>query len=842
MTRVLQLQSNFTVGELDPLLRSRVDLSQYSNALERAKNVIVQPQGGVRRRPGLRFLHDFGNSFSKFKIIAFEYSVTDSYTLVLVDQRIYVFKDGVLQTNINGSGNDYLATSITAAMLDELNYTQAVDTLILVHETIAPQRLVRNSDTSWTIGNIPLSFVPQYAFEIDTHNPTFTVTPSAISGNITITASSVTTDTGTAQGGSADTITLKAATSFTTVNQANGMFIEITAGTGVGQTRHIEAYSAILKIAQVYPAWDTAPDATSQYEIKAFKPAAVGEYLNVLNGFGRARYTEYVSDTVMKAYVEIPFFDTSAIASGDWESEHGWEDTWSDTRGWPRSVAFHEGRLYFGGSTSRPNTIWGSRVIDYFNFNPGTALDDDGVEATLNTKQLNAIVNMAASSDLRIFTTGGEFVVIQTTANPITPSNFLVRAQTSLGAKAGVPIEDLNGATVFVQRQGKSLVGFQFSDTVASYGTRVLSVLSSHLIKDPIDLTISRSSSSDESDRIFLVNSDGTMTVYSILAEQNVIAASEFVTTGTFLACAVENNVAYAVVSRLKETAAVITPTGFDFNISDAGVFLEITYPSPHSIAVNDEVVIEGMRDYREDDPVIALLLGDFNATLYNGVELAVYSTTSTTITIKISDLNPLGTGQSGSASFVVTDEVVTDYERSYLLERFDDTLTVDSAITGSYASSTTASHLAGLTVEEILDGAYYNTRSVLVSSPYTVTFSYPALESFVIGLGYDVEIKTMPVEPRMAQGSVIGVNKRVLQTDALVYESQNMSVNGKAVSFPNLEPIPGAARNRIAKYTGLKTLHGLLGFNKTGQITITQTAPLSLNLLGIEYRVSIGD
>jgi hypothetical protein len=93
-----------------------------------------------------------------------------------------------------------------------------------------------------------------------------------------------------------------------------------------------------------------------------------------------------------------------------------------------------------------------------------------------------------------------------------------------------------------------------------------------------------------------------------------------------------------------------------------------------------------------------------------------------------------------------------------------------------------------------------------------------------------------------MAQGSVIGVNKRVLQTDALVYESQNMSVNGKAVSFPNLEPIPGAARNRIAKYTGLKTLHGLLGFNKTGQITITQTAPLSLNLLGIEYRVSIGD
>lgn len=842
MARVLQLQSNFTVGELDPLLRARVDLAQYSNALERAKNVIVQPQGGVRRRPGLKFLHDFGNSFSKFKLIAFEYSVSDSYILVLVDQRMYVFKDGVLQTNINGSGNDYLATSITEAMLDELNYTQAVDTLILVHETIAPQRIVRSSDTSWTIGAVPLSFVPQYAYEVDTHQPRFTITPSAIEGNITITASSVTTDTGTAQGGGADTIQLKAATSFTTVNQCNGMFIEITAGTGAGQTRHIEAYSAILKTAQVYPAWDTAPDATSQYEIKAFKPAAVGEYLNVLNGFGRARYTEYVSDTVMKAYVEIPFFDTDPIAYSEWESEHGWEDTWSDTRGWPRSAAFHEGRLYFGGSTSRPNTIWGSRVSEYFNFNPGTALDDDGVETTLNTKQLNAIVNIAAGSDLRIFTTGGEFVVIQTTANPITPSNFLVRAQTSLGAKAGVPIEDLNGATVFVQRQGKSLIGFQFSDSIAAYSTRVLSVLSSHLIKDPTDLAVSRSSASDESDRIFLVNTDGTMTVYSILAEQNVIAASEFVTTGQFRACAVDNNVTYAVVSRLKETTNAITPTGIEFTIGDPGVFLTITYPSAHSINANDEVIINGMRDYREDSPLVALLLGDFDATLYNDVELAVYSVTSTTITIKLSDLNPLGSGSSGGATFVVTDEVVTDYERSYLLERFDDTLTVDSAVTGSYASSTTASHLAGLTVEQILDGAYYNTLTVLVSSPYTVTFSRDALESFVIGLGYDVEIKTMPVEPRMAQGSVIGVNKRVLQTDALVYESQNMSINGKVVPFLDLENIPGSLSTRVLKYTGLKTLHGLLGFNKTGQITVTQSAPLSLNLLGIEYRVSIGD
>ena len=172
MARIIQFQTNFSVGELDPLLRARTDLEQYQNGLETAQNVIVQPQGGVKRRPGTKFIHDFGSTFTDFKIIPFEYSVNDSYSLVFVNQRIYVFKGGVLQTNINGSGNDYItATAITAAMLNELNYTQAVDTLILCHEDLETQRLVRNSDTSWTLGALPLKFVPQYAYSLQVNNP-----------------------------------------------------------------------------------------------------------------------------------------------------------------------------------------------------------------------------------------------------------------------------------------------------------------------------------------------------------------------------------------------------------------------------------------------------------------------------------------------------------------------------------------------------------------------------------------------------------------------------------------------------------------------------------------------
>lgn len=731
--RVTQFQTNFSVGELDPLLRARTDLSQYQNALEEATNVIIQPQGGLKRRDGLKFIYDFGSSFTNFKLIPFEFSVIDSYLLVLVVGRIYVFKNGTLQTNINSSGNDYItATDITAAMLDELTFTQAVDTLILCHEDLQTKRLVRNTDTNWTLENLPLTNIPQYAYTFLTNQPNFTITPSAVSGNITITASSVTTDTGTAQAGGADTITLKSASSYSSDDDPNGMFITLTSGTGSGQTRHIEDYVASTKVATVYPAWDTQPDATTGYKVEAFAPTTVGEYAQVTSTFGRARYVEYVSATVMKAVTEVPFFDTSAVVAGNWESEHGYEDVWSNTRGWPKSATFHEGRLYFGGSKSRPNTIWGSRVIDFFNFNPGTGLDDESVEATINTNQLNSIVNVIAGADLRIFTTGGEFVVIQSEDAPVTPTDFLIRPQTRLGSKPGVPIEDLNGASVFVQRQGKSVNAFQYGSNTNSYQVQQISVLSSHLIKNPVDLAARRSTSTDEADRLFLVNGDdGSMSVYSILVGQEVIAPSQFTTDGQFIAVATEISNTYCIVKR------------------------------------------------------------------------------------------------------------TVDSSNKYFLEKFDETLTLDSAKTGGAASSVTMNHLEGKTVEVVRDGIVEPTQTV-PASPYTITFASAATTDFQVGLEYTVQAKTMPTEPVLGSGSVQGVKKRIVQVDALLNETKDLVINGKQISFRNLGV--GVLDKPVQAFTGLKTAHGILGYSATGQITLTQNVPLPMTVLGLEYKLSVGN
>ena len=244
------------------------------------------------------------------------------------------------------------------------------------------------------------------------------------------------------------------------------MFIEITSGTGAGQSRHVEDYVGSTKVLTVYPDWDTAPDNTSGYSVQPFKEAAVNEYVNVLNGFGRARIIEFVSNTQVNAHTEIPFFDDSAISSGGFETEHGYEDAWSNDRGWPKSVTFHEGRLFFGGSKGLPSTIWGSRVSNFFDFAPNEALGDDAVEATLDTGTFNSIVNIYSGRHLQVFTTGGEFFVPQTLDEPITPSNLIVKQQTAFGSRPGVRVVNVDGASLFVQRQGKTLQEFLFNDTV----------------------------------------------------------------------------------------------------------------------------------------------------------------------------------------------------------------------------------------------------------------------------------------------------------------------------------------------------------------------------------------
>ena len=479
MPRFVDIQSNFSTGELDPLLRSRIELDQYNNALAKATNVLIQPQGGLRRRPGTKHILELPNTSTEsagngVRLVPFQFSVSDSYMLCFTHQRMYVIKNGAVIAAINGGANNYLTTSVTSDMVDDMCWTQSADTLIVVHPDLQPVKIVRGgTDATWTATTITFDNIPKYAFTIAYSNPAGTITPSAVSGNITLTASSA-----------------------------------------------------------------------------VFSAGDVNQYINATPQ-GRAKIIQYVSTTVVNVITEYPFFNTTAIANGNWEKESGYEDVWSSTKGWQRSVSFHEGRLYFGGSKSRPSTIWGSKIGLFFDFVPTESLDDDAVEATLDTNELNVITDILSARDFQVFTTGGEFYVPQNATDPVTPLTFIFKNVSRNGMKPGTRVQSVDTGTVYIQRQGKSLNEFVFSDSQLTYITQRISLMSGHLLKSPQRIALRRASSTEEADLLLMTNdTDGTMAAFSIMRSQQITAPSEFTTDGSFIDVGVDVTAIYTVTKR----------------------------------------------------------------------------------------------------------------------------------------------------------------------------------------------------------------------------------------------------------------------------------------------------
>ena len=735
MSRFVEIQSNFSTGELDPLMRARVDLESYNNALAKATNVLIQPQGGLRRRPGTRHILELPNSGSTsagngVRLVPFQFSVNDSYMLCFTHQRMYIIKNGVVQTNINGSGNNYLVvSSITSDMVDDMCWTQSADTLIVVHPDLQPVRITRTSDTAWTATNITFDSIPKYAFNLDTHaNNSETLTPSAVSGNITLTTTSSKHDTGTAQAGSSTTITLKSASS-STDDYYNGLYITITGGTGAGQIRIIEDYVGSTKVATVDREWTVTPNNTSTYSITSFTTESVDQYINA-QPQGRARIVRYVSATVVEAITEYPFFNTSAIDAGRWELEHGYENVWGSTRGWPRSVTFHEGRLYFGGSKSRPSTIWGSKIGLFFEFVPTESLDDDAVEATLDTNELNVITDIISSRDFQVFTTGGEFYVPQQGTDPVTPLTFTFKQVSRNGIKPGTRVQSVESGSVYIQRQGKSLNEFVFTDTQQTYITQRISLLSGHLLKQPQRISMRRASSTEEADLLLMTNTqDGSMAVFSIMRSQQITAPSEFITDGEFIDVGVDVTEIYCVTKRV------------------------------------------------------------FNGTT------------------------------------------------SYFVERFMDTLYTDCAFTGGSAGGIGSGlpHI-GESLNVICDGVPQGNETV--SAGGAVTFDRASVTSYEVGLPFTVYVKTMPAEIKLQTGSRISMKKRIVEISAILKDTQEIQINNQVVTTrlmdnPLLDlPVP--------TFTGIKRVSGVLGYSREQAIEVTQTLPLKMTLLGLDYRVAV--
>ena len=248
--------------------------------------------------------------------------------------------------------------------------------------------------------------------------------------------------------------------------------------------------------------------------------------------------TEYISPTVVQAYTTGQYNVPDEPVS-DWT-----EAAFSDRRGWPCSITFHQDRLVFGGSKSWPSGIWMSQVGRHKNFNVGTGLDDEAIFITLVSQQRQQICTLVSSDTLQILTNIGEWAIA---SKPLTPSNIDIKQHTSVGSITTryLPPQKIEGATVFISATQKDIRELALDALGENYNARDLCTQAKHLMQNPVDISYN-----DERRQLFVVMGNGDMAVLNQNSALGISGWAQYKTQGKFKSVATINGTTFVVVER----------------------------------------------------------------------------------------------------------------------------------------------------------------------------------------------------------------------------------------------------------------------------------------------------
>lgn len=180
MPRVSPIQEDFSSGEVSPYFQGRVSNERYKTALKVSLNQISLLQGGVTRRPGTKFVATTKYAAKKSRNIRFEYSTTQAYLLEFGDLYTRFYRNNG-RIEVVGVPVE-VVTPYLEAQLFQIKHTQSADVLYLVHPSHKPRKLIRTSNTAWTLDIIDFQDGPYLKANLapfSTRSTVFTLTPAA---------------------------------------------------------------------------------------------------------------------------------------------------------------------------------------------------------------------------------------------------------------------------------------------------------------------------------------------------------------------------------------------------------------------------------------------------------------------------------------------------------------------------------------------------------------------------------------------------------------------------------------------------------------------------------------
>lgn len=455
MPRYSFIQNSFTSGEIGEKLYARTDIKEYKSGLKELKNMLPYRGGGVRTRPGFRFVRSHAISTGNKELcftIPFIFSKTQVFDIhfFLSAPTPYaeiVGNNGLAASQLNF--NYVLSVMSGVSSGEGWTYAQTGDILFIVHNsgTIAPIVISRTGTGS------PYTFTANFYTNPQVNPPPFML----IKDFFKIPFTDANTD-----------VNKKLSVNTNTVG-ASGIITSTT---------------------------------------NQFTSESVGSYFILDNGATSNPLSIIVKIT---SVIGIPPSTTAnmiveavngAFPTGT-PTDYWYESAWSQSKGYPRTVVVFENRLIFGGSPSFPDTLWASEQFYFGQFNRFAIFSktlpykyqrnpvgtEEPFEFTISSNTVDNISWMTAGRTLQIGTLSKEYLVTGGSDASLNRLNVSVTPQSYHGSSPYFPVNS-NFRTYFISRDGKSIIEFGYSDENGAYVSRNISTLADDIIfKDQTDRT-----------------------------------------------------------------------------------------------------------------------------------------------------------------------------------------------------------------------------------------------------------------------------------------------------------------------------------------------------------------
>lgn len=463
MTSVLQ--PTFAAGELSPSASARTDIARYYTGLKLCRNFMVMPYGGVRNRPGTKFVCELKDSTKKCRIIPFQFNDVQTYIIELGDLNMRVIKDGgqVLYSSGPNVGQPFeLVLPYGQGDLAQLNYTQSADVMIFAHPGYKPRELSRLAHDNWTTAAISLA--PRIAA------PTSVVATSL--------------------GGTTATQTW--GYQVTAVRDDGNAIDESLPGTASAITIYTETMGATITWAAVSGA---------SYYIVYKDNAGAGIY-----GFiGRANGLTFTDRNITPTKADTP-------PNGN--------DPFVSANNYPGAVGYYQQRLAFAGSNNNPQTVWMSKTGLFKNF--GYSIpnkDDDSITFTIASKQVNRMRHLLGLRKLIGLTTGGEWTF--SGADTGLTAKTIQASQDGYDGSSLVPPVVVGNSAVYVQARGNRVSSFGYTLDSDGFASNDLTIFSAHLFRGKELMDVAYQKTPDSI--VWYVRSDGKLLGLTYMPEQQLV-------------------------------------------------------------------------------------------------------------------------------------------------------------------------------------------------------------------------------------------------------------------------------------------------------------------------------